>query len=164
MKKLFKIILLIIVLASLFALTYNFIIKSKEKEIINKKEKNNMNKIQENIKLNIKIKENEFSAVLENNKTTQEFINMLPLEINMNDVNNNEKAYYLNKKLSTNEKLISQINNGDIMLYGNNCLVIFYETFNTSYSYTKMGKINNPTNLKEALKESKVKVLIELKE
>ena len=29
------------------------------------------------------------------------------------------------------------------MLYGNNCLVVFYKSFETSYSYTKIGHIEN---------------------
>jgi hypothetical protein len=29
------------------------------------------------------------------------------------------------------------------MLYGNNCLVIFYKSFDTSYQYTKIGHIEN---------------------
>ena len=33
------------------------------------------------------------------------------------------------------------------MLFGNNCLVIFYESFDTSYSYTKIGHIDNLDNL-----------------
>ena len=33
------------------------------------------------------------------------------------------------------------------MLYGNNCLVIFYKSFDTSYSYTKIGHIDNLDNL-----------------
>ena len=33
------------------------------------------------------------------------------------------------------------------MLYGNNCLVIFYKSFDTSYSYTKIGHIDNLEDL-----------------
>ena len=33
------------------------------------------------------------------------------------------------------------------MLYGNNCLVVFYKSFNTSYSYTKIGHIENLSDL-----------------
>lgn len=33
------------------------------------------------------------------------------------------------------------------MLYGNNCLVVFYKSFDTSYSYTKIGHIDNLSDL-----------------
>lgn len=33
------------------------------------------------------------------------------------------------------------------MLFGSSYLVIFYENFNTSYSYTRIGKINNANDL-----------------
>jgi hypothetical protein len=37
------------------------------------------------------------------------------------------------------------------MLYGDNCVVVFYETFTTTYQYTPIGHITNPKGLKEAL-------------
>lgn len=40
---------------------------------------------------------------------------------------------------------------GDIMLYGDNCVVVFYETFTTSYSYSPIGHITNSEGLKKAL-------------
>ena len=47
------------------------------------------------------------------------------------------------------------------MLYGNNCVVLFYETFNSSYSYTRLGSIDNPSGLAEALGVGNVSVLFE---
>lgn len=29
------------------------------------------------------------------------------------------------------------------MLFGSDCLVVFYQSFDTSYSYTKIGHIDN---------------------
>ena len=46
---------------------------------------------------------------------------------------------------------VGNIKTGDIMLWGDNCLVLFYENFSTSYSYTKIGYIENPTDFSEAL-------------
>ena len=65
----------------------------------------------------------------------------------MSELNGNEKYVYLDKSLLTNPSNPKQINTGDVMLYGNNCLVIFYKSFETSYSYTKIGHIDNLPDL-----------------
>lgn len=97
--------------------------------------------------VNINIDGKEYILNLEDNNTTKELVNMLPLSITMNELNGNEKYYYLDSNLSTNSYNPSTINKGDVMLYGSNCLVIFYKTFNTSYSYTKIGHIDNLEDL-----------------
>ena len=98
---------------------------------------------------NIKVTINDkaYNLKLENNNTVEEFINLLPQEYNMNDLNNNEKYVYIDKSLSTNSYNPNHIEKGDVMLFGNNCLVIFYESFDTSYSYTKIGHIDNLDDL-----------------
>ena len=89
----------------------------------------------------------EYVVNLENNNTVSELINLLPLEVNMTELNGNEKYVYLDKELSTNSSNPKHINKGDVMLFGDDCLVIFYKSFDTSYSYTKIGHIDNMNDL-----------------
>lgn len=107
--------------------------------------KDNIKEVKSSVK--IVIDEKEFIIDLEDNETVKSFINMLPLELNMKELNGNEKYVYLDNSLPTNSSNPKRINAGDVMLYGNNCLVIFYKSFDTSYSYTKIGHINNLENL-----------------
>ena len=102
-----------------------------------------MNNQNEEIKINLTINNKTFSATLENTVTTRELISMFPMTLNMSELNSNEKYNYLDTDLTTNSSRQSRINAGDIKLYGNNCLVVFYESFNTSYSYTKIGKLDD---------------------
>ena len=108
-------------------------------------ETNNSNEVIRTVKVTINDKE--YTINLENNETAREFLNHLPLELNMSELNGNEKYVYIDFTLPTNATKPEQISAGDVMLYGNNCLVIFYEAFNTQYSYTKIGHIDNLSNL-----------------
>ena len=96
-----------------------------------------------NNSMKVIINNHEYNANLEDNQTTKELLNKLPLKLNMNELNGNEKYYYLDFALPTLPSNPKTIYAGDIMLYQNNCLVIFYKTFDTSYSYTKIGHIDN---------------------
>ena len=93
------------------------------------------------------INNKEYSVQLENNKTVDELINLLPLNLDFSELNGNEKYVYLNNVLPTKSSNPGRVNKGDIMLYGNNCLVLFYESFDTTYSYTKIGHISNLPSL-----------------
>lgn len=103
--------------------------------------------------LNIIITANgrEFTAELYDNETANALKKRLPLTLEMSELNGNEKYYYLPEGLPTNSSKPSMIHSGDIMLFGSDCLVIFYEDFKTSYSYTPIGKINDPDGLAAAL-------------
>ena len=103
------------------------------------------NKMVSNIKVIVDGKK--YNAKIEENETAQSLVNMLPLELNMSELNGNEKYIYLNKTLPTNSYSPKHIEVGDIMLYGNDCLVVFYKSFDTPYSYTKIGHIENFVNL-----------------
>lgn len=92
-----------------------------------------------------------FTATMEQNSTAEAFRALLPLTLEMQELNGNEKYHYLSQSLPTNRTKVGTIHAGDIMLYGDNCVVVFYETFSTSYSYSPIGHITNPEGLKEVL-------------
>ena len=116
----------------------------------NNSKTNNDKSKESDIKMsNIKVTINDkaYNLKLENNNTVEEFINLLPQEYNMNDLNGNEKYVNMDNTLPTNSYNPKHIEKGDVMLFGNNCLVIFYESFDTNYSYTKIGHIDNLDDL-----------------
>ncbi len=79
---------------------------------------------------------------LEDNATAVALAKMLPLELTMSDLNSNEKYVNLDGPLPVNSYEPGRVEAGDVMLYGDDCLVIFYESFDTEYSYTKIGHID----------------------
>lgn len=99
----------------------------------------------------IQINEKNFSATLEDNQTARAFVKMLPLECNMTELNGNEKYFYLAEDLPNDSVRVKQIHAGDLMLFGSNCLVLFYKDFTTNYSYTPLGKLDNPADLEKFL-------------
>lgn len=97
------------------------------------------------------INDHSFNVTLDNTEAAQQFKQLLPLELTMEEFNGNEKHGRLPSRLSTNTERPGVIHNGDLLLYGNNTLVIFYLTFNSSYSYTRIGKVDEPSTLKDLL-------------
>ena len=99
-----------------------------------------------------------FPVTLEQNAAAEAFVALLPLTVEMNELNSNEKYYYLSESLPRNSNNPGTIHSGDLMLWGSDCLVLFYETFQTAYSYTPLGRVDNPAGLKEALGRGNVSV------
>ena len=114
-------------------------------KFINSNSVNSSNEVVNSVKAVINGKD--YTINLENNETANSFVNMLPKEFKMEELNGNEKYIYLDSSLPTNSSNPKHINSGDVMLYGDNCLVIFYKSFDTSYSYTKIGHIDNLPDL-----------------
>lgn len=101
--------------------------------------------------LNIKVGDRVFSVTLYDNPSTQALIRLLPLTLDMSEMNGNEKYFFLQDDLPTDSENVGSIREGDFMLYGNNCLVLFYKDFSTSYRYTPLGRLNNPEGFAEAV-------------
>ncbi|HEX5652290.1 MAG TPA: cyclophilin-like fold protein [Chitinophagaceae bacterium] len=125
--------------------------------------KNNNSEIQsEDSKMNIKIGNRTFTATLYDNASVAAFKAVLPMTVNMTELNGNEKYVDLSRSLPTNASNPGSIQNGDLMLYGSSTLVLFYKTFSTSYSYTRLGRIADTAGLVAALGPGNVTVTYEL--
>jgi hypothetical protein len=105
----------------------------------------------DSMKLKITVNQSVFRATLYDNATVTAFIARLPMTINMVDLNGNEKYFDLSGSLPANASNPGTIQKGDLMLYGRNTLVLFYKGFSASYSYTRLGRIENATSLAEVL-------------
>ena len=103
------------------------------------------------ISITVTVGDTTFSATLEDSETSRALAELLPLTLNMSELNGNEKYFYLDQSLPTDSKHPGQIRTGDLMLYGDNCLVLFYESFSSSYSYTRLGTIDAPEGLAQAV-------------
>lgn len=104
-----------------------------------------------------------FYATLYDNETAKALVERLPLTLDMGEMNGNEKYYYLDSSLPTDASNPGRIRNGDLMLYGSDCLVLFYEDFSTVYRYTPLGRVDNPAGLAGALGGGNVTVTFQIK-
>ena len=115
-----------------------------------------------NNRLKVIIGDASFSVALEDNVTVKNFIAQLPLTVVMSELNGNEKYFDLPVGLSTAPADPGTINTGDLMLYGSATVVLFYKTFSTPYSYTRLGRIENTLELANVLGSGSVQVKFEL--
>ncbi|MDE7242975.1 MAG: hypothetical protein K2O18_03220 [Oscillospiraceae bacterium] len=112
--------------------------------------------------LKIEVGGQTFTATLQDNPTARALLEQLPMTISMAELNGNEKYFYMSDSLPTNSYRPGNIHAGDLMLYGSDCLVLFYESFSSSYSYTRLGSIDDPTGLRAALGGGSVEVTFQI--
>jgi hypothetical protein len=112
-------------------------------------------------KMNIQIGSKTFTATLYDNPTVAALTGMLPLTVEMTELNGNEKYFHLAKDLPVDAAKPGTIHAGDLMLWQSNSLVLFYKTFSTSYSYTRIGRIDNASGIAAAVSSGNVKVRFE---
>ncbi len=113
-------------------------------------------------KIKIKVGEKTFTATILDNPTAKAFKALLPLTLNMEELNNNEKFAQLPKSVPTNASVPASIQSGDLVMYGSTTLVLFYKSFSTTYSYSKIGKIDDVEGLISVLGTGDAKVSFEL--
>ena len=96
---------------------------------------------------------------LDRQRRRPRFAAQLPLTLDMSELDGNEKHADLPKPLPANARRPGTIRNGHLMLYGGDTLVVFYQTFQSSYSYTRLGRVDDPSDLAQALGPRGVPVL-----
>ena len=99
-----------------------------------------------------------FAVTLADSPAARAFATLLPLTLDMADLNRNEKHAELPMALPASASRIGTIRNGDLMLYGSTTLVVFYLTFDSSYSYTRLGRVDKPDDLAKALGERTARI------
>lgn len=92
-----------------------------------------------------------FAVTLEDNATARAFVQLLPTALLMAELNGNEKHAKLARSLPSKAERPGTITTGDVLLYGDDTLVVFYETFRSGYSYTRIGRIEDTGGLRQAL-------------
>lgn len=99
--------------------------------------------VKERATMHIEINGQIASVQLEDNATTIALMADAPITIKMDDLHRNEKYHYFDKVFPTDAQSVQTIEAGDVLLYQNNCLVIFYEAVEPEAEYTRIGKITD---------------------
>lgn len=115
-----------------------------------------------NSKIKLKFNSQIFTATLLDNKSVKAFKEMLPLTMKMTELNGNEKYVDLPHSLPISSYHPEMIQIGDLMLYGSKTFVLFYKSFSTPYSYTKLGSIDDVNGLASSLGSGNVTITFEL--
>lgn len=112
------------------------------------------------ISINIAVGTTTFLAKLYDNETAQALVAQFPMTIQMDELHEQEKYYYLSQNLpAESTQRPATIYNGDIMSWSGNCLVLFYRTYsNSNGGYVPLGMVDNPSNLASALGSGNVQV------
>lgn len=113
----------------------------------------------------ITVGQQDFLAKFYENEVSEHLMNQMPFTVTMSDLNNNEKYYRFSENLPemTTERP-EIIHEGEIMSWNSHTLVLFYQTFTNSYGgYNRIGVIEDPVGLNEALGAEDVEVIFSLR-
>ena len=98
---------------------------------------------QKEINMKLYIDEIELEVSWEDNDSVKELKEILPLTINMQEYGGFEQTGSIGQSITRNDKQIDVLQ-GDIVLYNGNQISVFYNE--SSWSYTKLGHINNKSD------------------
>lgn len=114
--------------------------------------------VQEDAVLKITVGDYELTATFEDNSSAEEFKQLLaqgPVTVEMDDYGGFEKVGSLGTTLTRNDRQITT-EPGDVILYQGNQITIYYGT--NTWSFTRLARIDDPTDLKAKLGEGTVQI------
>lgn len=111
-------------------------------------------------KITLTVKDRAFVLTLQDNAAARALLARLPLSLKMQELNGNEKYASLANPLPTYTERVGQVHSGEVMLFGDDCLVLFYKSFATSYSYTRIGMLEDAPALAAAVGRGTVEVTL----
>lgn len=112
--------------------------------------------------LKITVGDYELLATFEDNSSAREFQTLLaqgPVTVSMDDYGGFEKVGSLGTTLTRNDTQITT-QPGDVILYQGNQITIYYGT--NTWSFTRLARIDDPTDLKQKLGSGSVSVTFSL--
>lgn len=115
-----------------------------------------------NMKLNVSIDDHVFTVTLVDNVAVDELIDHLndgDITLTLDDYGEFEKVGALGFGLTTDNRQMST-NNGDIVLYNGNQIVLFFGS--NSWSYTPLATIDDLSGWKDTLTANRVMVTLSL--
>ena len=113
--------------------------------------------------LKITVGDYELSAVFEDNSPAEEFRELLaqgPVTVEMEDYGGFEKVGPLGTTLTRSDERITT-EPGDVILYQGNQITIYYGT--NTWDFTRLARIDDPTDLREKLGDGSVSVTFSLR-
>ena len=103
--------------------------------------------------------ERRFAITPADTEAARAFAALMPLTLDMEELNGNEKKKELQDALPTDDSRPGTIRDGDLLLWRSRTVVIFYLTFDSPYAYTRLGRVDNPAGLSQALGRGNVRVM-----
>jgi hypothetical protein len=114
---------------------------------------------QEKTRMWMTIGERRFSITLADTDAAKAFAARLPLTLDMTELNGNEKHADVSQPLPNDASRPGTIHSGDLMLYGDSTVVVFYKTFRSPYAYTRLGHVDDADDLSRVLGRSSSRVV-----
>ena len=110
------------------------------------------------VNITVQIDRQHFTLTLNDSPAARAFVNRLPLTLDMAELNGNEKHADLAEALPENPVRPGHLRAGDLMLYGDKTLVLFYSRFDSGYRYTPLGRVNHPAGLAQVVGNQSVRI------